>query len=374
MGAAGSRLVLADDLEGRLRRVLDRGSLDLCPLAGIFRGAAPEDIQSIVRRRPAGVFSRRLWFLYEWLTGRTLDVPAAGGRLRFVPVLDPERQVALRVGAPSGRHRVIDNLPGTRRFCPMVRWTPSLRTAVERRHGVRIQAVIASSSPDRRAAVAARLQRSEAEASFDLAGAEPPDLRIARWAEAIGQAGARVLTLVELLRLQRIVCAGAPPARLGIRSGASRPSDVEDRLSGHAGAAPGDLEDLVGGLIDFAERAVSAAVDPVIAAAALAFGFWRIRPFACGNAHLHRWLAHHIFDITGYTPPGFALPIGVAMVRRLEEYRDVCRYAPGGAADDHRFVDMTRHAEFLYRCLEDDVELDIHQRPEIAVVRPQMSD
>jgi len=307
-----------------------------------------------VRRKPTGVFARRLWFLYEWLTGHKLDVPEPGGRLLFVPVLDPARHVALKVGAPSGRHRVIDNLPGTRRFCPTIRWTRALRTASAKPWDARVHRAIGATSPDRRPAVAEWLQRSEAESSFVLAGEAPPAPVMARWAHAIGEAGARVLTLDELLRVQRVVCDRAPSARLGLRPGAPLSSrGIEDRPVGHAGARAEDLDDLVGGLIDFAERAVRGAVDPVVAAAALAFGFLHIRPFARGNGHLHRWLVHHTFDAAGCTPPGFVLPIGTAMVRRLEAYRDVCRDAPCETADGYCFVDMTPHAEFLYGCLED---------------------
>jgi hypothetical protein len=69
--------------------------------------------------------------LFEWLTARTLDVPDPG-KVRSVLVVDPEQQIALESGTPSPRHKVVDNLPGTRRFCPMVRWTPALRAAAAR--------------------------------------------------------------------------------------------------------------------------------------------------------------------------------------------------------------------------------------------------
>ena len=138
------------------------------------------------------------------------------------------------------------------------------------------------------------------------------------------------------------------------------------------GARAEDLDGLVGGVIDYAERAVCGAVDPVIAAAAAAFGFAYIRPFVTGNGHLHRWLVHHTLDASGYTLPGFVLPIGTGMVRRLEEYRGVFRPYPSSRrepADTYRFGDMTRHAEFLYRCLEDSVETDLHNGASLAAVR-----
>ena len=294
-----------------LRFALDGDGVDLRMLAAIVRVTAADDIASIVRRKPIGVFARRLWYLYEWLTHQKLDVPEAAGRLRFVPVLDPARHVALKAGTPSGRHRVIDNLPGTRRFCPMVRWTPALRAASAKGWDVRARAVIDSTPPDRRPSLATWLQRSDAGSSFVLAGEETSARRTAIWADAIGQAGARVLTLDELLRLQRVAYGDRPSVVLGLRRGPG----------GDGGARARDLESLVGGVIDYAERAVNGAVDPVIAAAALASGFASIRPFVTGNGHLHRWLVHHTFDAAGYMPPGFVLPISTAMVRRLEEYR-----------------------------------------------------
>jgi hypothetical protein len=161
-----------------------------------------------------------------------------------------------------------------------------------------------------------------------------------------------------------VVCDGAPPQRLGLRSGACAwPPDIEDRLAGHTGARAEELDGLVGGVIDYAERALCGAVDPVIAAAALAFGFGHIRPFGTGNGHLHRWLVHHALDAGGYTPPGFVVPISTAMIRRLEAYRDVSRYPQRETADAYRFADMTRQAEFLYTCLEDSVETDLANAP-----------
>ena len=112
-----------DILERNLRFALDGEGVDLSMLAPLVRAADPHQIAAIVRRRTTGVFARRLWYLYEWMTGRKLDVPESEGRLQFALVVDPSRQLALKIGTPSGRHRVIDNLPGTPRFCPCLLYT-----------------------------------------------------------------------------------------------------------------------------------------------------------------------------------------------------------------------------------------------------------
>ena len=225
----------------------------------------------------------------------------------------------------------------------MVRWTAALRAASAKGWDVRAREMIASTHPARRPWVATWLQRSDAGCSFVLAGEEATARRTASWADAIGQAGARVLTVDELLRLQQIACGDSASAVLGLRRSASDAG----------GARPQDLSRLVDGAIDYAERAVGGAVDPVMAAAALAFGFASVRPFVAANGHLHRWLVHHTFDAAGYTLPGFVLPISAAIVRRVAEYRDLVRphlSSRREPADTYRFPDMTRQAEFLYRC------------------------
>jgi hypothetical protein len=76
--------------------------------------------------KPESSYARRAGFLYEWLTGERLvvEVPA---KTRFVPALDETLQFGLGGGARDTRFRVIDNLPGSRDFCPLVRKTPYLQ-------------------------------------------------------------------------------------------------------------------------------------------------------------------------------------------------------------------------------------------------------
>ena len=106
-------------LEGQIVFAMKWEGVDLGILAALFKVIEPHEIAELVRTTPTGSFARRTWFLYEWLTGRELDVPDPG-KVRLVNVIDTEQQVALQKGTTSPRHKVIDNLPGTRRFCPMM--------------------------------------------------------------------------------------------------------------------------------------------------------------------------------------------------------------------------------------------------------------
>ena len=74
--------------------------------------------------RSIGASNRRAWFLYEFLSGRSLDIPDAA-EASFTDLLDGRLYFT---AAPrlSRRHKVRDNLLGTPAFCPVIRKTQAL--------------------------------------------------------------------------------------------------------------------------------------------------------------------------------------------------------------------------------------------------------
>jgi hypothetical protein len=369
-------------LEGQLVFGVKWEGLDLGVLATLFRAVAPTDIAAIVRATPTGAFARRIWFLYEWLTGRELDVPDPG-KVRAVSVVDPTQQVGLQQGRPSPRHKVIDNLPGTRGFCPMIRWTPTLHAAVAKGLNARARDIVGRTRKDLIARAAAFLLLSDSKSSFAIEGERPSSARAARWARAIGEAGGHPITIDELERLQRLVIGDTRFVTLGLREDGgfvgTHDRDSQEPIPDHISAKPRDLRDLLASIMEYDGRAIAGGVDPVAAAAAIAFGFVYVHPFVDGNGRLHRWLIHHVLATAGYNPPGVVFPISAAILRRIDEYRSVLesysaallpliewRATHDGnvdvlndTADYYRYFDATAHAEFLYACLEQTVEQDL---------------
>ncbi|QWK81464.1 Fic family protein [Ochrobactrum sp. BTU1] len=358
--------------------------IDLQVLRFLFDAVAPAEIETIVRATPTGAFARRLWFLYEWLTGRQLDLPDPG-KVRLVSVLDPDRQYALTNGDPSPRHKVSNNLPGTPAFCPLVRKTPDLLAYSEKSLGDRAREAMGRVRPDLVARAAAFILLNDSKSSFAIEGERPSGQRAARWGQAIAQAGARPLSLAELDRLQRVVIGDARFVRLGLRNEGSFVG-VHDRetnmpVPDHVSARHEDLQSLVGGLIAFADRAARGAMDPVVAAACLAFGFVYVHPYVDGNGRLHRWLIHHALATAAYSPPGLVFPVSAAILRNIDRYRAVLeswsaallpfiewRPTASGNVDVlndtatfYRYFDATAHAAFLYACVEQTVEFDLPQ-------------
>jgi hypothetical protein len=376
------RHVQRDSMGAQIAFALKWEGVNLSVLAALFGNVEPEMIAEAVRAKPTGVYTRRLWFLYEWLTGRELDVPPPGS-VRAVPVLDPKQQFALARGTSSPRHRVIDNLPGPRSFCPLVRRTPALERYAARRFSERARAIIERTHPDLIARAAAFLLLSDSRSSFQIEGEQPSAERAQRWARAIGQAGSRSLSVEELERLQAEVVEDVRFVELGLRTRGGFVG-VHDRLTqqplpDHVSARPEDLRSLVEGMIAYARSAVAGKLDPVVAAAGLAFGFVYAHPFEDGNGRLHRWLIHHALTCAGYNPPGVVFPVSAAILREIAGYKRLLdsysepllpfiRWQPDTSgnvvvlnetADYYRYFDATAHAEFLYGCIEQTVERDL---------------
>jgi len=373
------------DVEGHLTFALKYEGLDLAILKRLFTAVPPAEIEAIVRSKPTGSYSRRIWFLYEWLLGRRLDLPdAISGS--YEPVVDQDQQWATQ-GENSPRHRVRNNLPGTPEFCPLVFKTDKLVEFVAMDIATRAREVVANVPKDVLSRTAAFLLLKDSKSSYAIEGERPPYDRIQRWGRAIGEAGRRPVDLDELLRLQAMVIGDARFVRLGLREvgGFVGEHDRDSRLPipDHISARSQDLRSLIDGMAEF-DHGAARNLDPVIAAAVLSFGFVYAHPFEDGNGRIHRYLMHHVLAQRGFNPAGVVFPISASILARIDEYRAVledysARLLPtveweptadgnvnvlNDTADFYRFFDATPHAEFLYSCVKQTVEEDLPRETE----------
>jgi hypothetical protein len=367
-------------LAGHLTFALKYEGLDLALLKRLFLSTGPAAIEELVRDKPTGSYARRIWFLYEWLTGTKLDLPDAQTG-RYVPVVDPDLQWAGE-GETASRYRVKNNLPGTPEFCPLVLRTKTLEHFIGLDLPKRAQDIVSDVPRDVLARTAAFLLLKDSRSSYAIEGERPPHDRIQRWGRAIGEAGRQPLDREELLRLQRIVLGDARFVKLGFRNedGFVGEHDRETRmpLPNHISAKPEDLPSLVNGMVAF-DRGAAQSIDAVIAAAILAFSFVYIHPFEDGNGRLHRYLIHHVLAERGFNPPSVVFPVSAAILERIDQYRDVLesysqRLLPlieweptesfnvrvlNDTGDFYRFFDATPQAEFLYACVQQTIEHDL---------------
>src|SRR6266851_7280784 len=368
------------DLSAHLTFALKYEGLDLAVLRRLFEAVGSGEIESLVRATPTGSYARRIWFLYEWLTGQRLALPDAD-KGTYVPAVDPEQQWAIE-GENSPRHHVRNNLPGTPAFCPLVFRTPELERFAAMDLARTARAVIDQVPRDLLARTAAFLLLKDSKSSYAIEGERAPQDRIQRWGRAIGEAGRRPIDPDELLRLQAIVIGDARFVRLGLRQEGGfvgeHDGDSPMPLPDHISARAEDLPSLIAGMVAF-ERGRAQKLDPVIAAAVLAFGFVYVHPFEDGNGRIHRYLIHHVLAQRGFNPAGVVFPVSAAILERIHEYRAVLedyshrllplvRWEPttdgnvkvlNETADYYRFYDATPHAEFLYSCVKKTIDEDL---------------
>lgn len=372
----------ADTFEGQLTFALRYEPLDLGVLKALFQRINQEVLICWIRSEPTGRYSRRAWFLYEWLMDALLDVPDASTG-NFVEVLDSSLQYAASNPISSRRHRVHNNLPGTRDFCPLIRRTKALEKFQLQNLHEKVKDKMGGLHPDLFARASAFMLLKDSRASFVIEGERPSKSRVERWGRALGQAGLYPLTETELLRLQSIVIEDHRFVKLGLRQQGGF-IGVHDRstmlpLPDHISARWEDLPILMEGLLSTYDFLKKQGGDSVLLATIIAFGFVFIHPFEDGNGRLHRYLIHHVLVELGFSPKGVVFPVSAVILERIDAYREILEaysrprldYIEWKATADgnvevlndtidlYRYFDATRQAEFLYGCVQQTIEVTL---------------
>ncbi|MCK5028132.1 MAG: Fic family protein [Bacteroidales bacterium] len=333
----------------------------------------------LVDIEPTGQYSRRIWFLIEWLTGTPLPGKKDLSKKSYVPLLNDKIQFVVK-GIKSPRHLIINNLPGTPDFCPLIRKTPKLEQYISENLAQQKNTFLKEIHKDILQRASAFLLLKDSKASFSIEGESPKNQRAVRWGQAIGQAGVNDLSKEELLRLQQIVIANSRFVDMGFRQKGGFVGE-HDRTTGepipdHISASWKDLDQLIGGLIAASKLLVESETDAVIAAAIIAFGFVFIHPFEDGNGRIHRYLIHHVLAKKQFSQQGIIFPVSASILDHIDDYRKILEsyshplldYIEWKETKDHnvevlnktldyyRFFDATKQAEFLYECVQDTIE------------------
>ena len=169
------------------------------------------------RLEPLGVFSRKIWFLYEWLLQSQLPIQDLK-TVNYAALINEKMQYANPYSTNSNRHRIKNNLPGTVNFCPLIFKTAKLEKYISDDLALKSNLFIKEIHKDILLRTSAFLLLKDSKASFTIEGENPTQNRAARWGRAIGQAGNKPLSKEELLRLQQIVIEDTRFVKMGYRS------------------------------------------------------------------------------------------------------------------------------------------------------------
>jgi hypothetical protein len=394
----GDRQVLAvepsydpgEALAAHLQFALRYEGINLELLALLFQRTGRQEINEWLGESPTSAYARRAGFLYEWLTGSRL-APQVPARTRYVSVLDTDLQFGPGDGPRDTRYRVINNLPGTPSFCPLVRKTDFLKQMVRKDLRSRTQETLASYDNELLRRAASFLYLKETHSSFEVEREKPAPERAQRFVDLLQQAETgQPLTESRLVELQNAVV----DPRFHEFTWRSRQNWVGTDLGYRKKVAfvpprPEDVPALMSGLLELAALArrwgqpdsdPDATMDAVVLAAAISFGFVFIHPFMDGNGRIHRYLIHEVLANAGFTPRGIILPVSAVILAHMDEYTAALESfsrpmlartqfvpdAPDAVATGNdelyfRFFDATEQAEFLYQVLERTITEDLRK-------------
>lgn len=368
-----------DSLYGHLVFAIKYEGINLLFFRKLFGAVEPSLIQELVKNEPLSQYSRRIWFLYEWLMLEKLNVKDLE-KGNYVPMLNPDLQYALNGGINSSRHRIRNNLPGSLNFCPLIFRSPVLDDYIKKDLAVKTAGMIEKIHKDILLRTSAFLLLSDSRASFNIEGETPDPSRANRWGKAIGQAGSHALSKNELLRLQQTVIESDRFINMGFRTEGGFIGE-HDRNTGepvpdHISARWQDIDLLINGLLETNDLLEKNKFHPVLAAACVAFGFVFIHPFVDGNGRIHRYLIHHLLARMNFTPQGIIFPVSSAILERIADYRKVLEsYSQpvleliewkktennnievlNDTVDYYRYFDATPFAEFIFMCIEQTID------------------
>ena len=370
-----------DTLGDHLEFALKYDGTNLAILASLFQEVGEEEILEYVRSKPTGKYARRLWYLYEFLTGKTLPLDDVK-QGNYIDLLEPDEYYTITPARQVRRQRINDNLLGDRRFCPTVRRTDTLRDFEAADLPARCREVVSAYSPELLRRALGYLYSKETKSSFEIEHIKPTSTRTERFVTLLQLAEQE--DFCEKLRLIELQNRIVEPR---FRDCAYRKSQnyvgetvawQRERIH-FVGPKPEDLADLMDGLVAAHKRMEASGVSAVIHAAVIAYGFVFLHPFEDGNGRIHRFLIHNILARRGFTPQRVMFPISASMLKNPADYdasleafsRRLMPLVEYSLDEEghmivhndtvrwYRYIDMTPQVEALFRFIKQTIDTEL---------------
>lgn len=354
--------------------------VDVGVLRATFEKIDLETIAEWVRGENTGIYTRRIWYLYELLTGKILDVPDVPPT-GYVDLLNPKFQFTGK-SVQIRRQRVNDNLLGNRDYCPMIRRTDAIERFIAEELDKEAKKIVEETDPIILARAVSYLYTRETKSSFAIEGETPGKNRSERFIAALAHAADFNASDKEnFIELQNKIV----DPRFAAKDWRDVQNFVGQTMRDYSEQIhfvcpkPEDVPGLIRGWMQLVERLQNSNVDAVAAAAAMSFGFVFIHPFEDGNGRIHRFLIHHELARSGFAPQNFVFPVSAVMLRERADYDRVLEsyskttlefieyelnergemMVENETAHLYRYWDATAFVEFLYHCVSETIRRDL---------------
>lgn len=354
--------------------------INLSILSQVFIHLGMKEITTYIQEHPTGKMTRKIWFLYEFLTQNTLEITDCKNG-PYHELVDTKLYYTTP-NKPSKRHRIHNNLLGNIDFCPIVRKT-TLLEKFESLHLDKIAMHIVNEyDPSILSRAAYYLYTKETLSSNKIEQEQSNVTKIERYIKLITSISSYpTLDKTTLLTLQNALV----DTRFQDHDYRTTQNYVGEIVHNFQpkihfiSPKPKDVPSLMNGLLACLEHHLDfntlehSQIPPVIIAAMIAFGFVFIHPFEDGNGRIHRYLIHYILLHTKFTPQDLIFPISATILANLQSYDKALEMFSvpllnvienynltdeGNLTVEqdtkylYQYIDYTQLAEYLFACIE----------------------
>jgi len=345
-----------NNLTGHLLFALKHENLNLAILKTLFRCCDVHALEQWIGDVPQGIHTRRLWFFYEWLTGKRLNLADADTKFRYIDALD-EKCYYTAKKIKVARYKVRNNMPGVADFCWLIRKTPAMKAFDAKDLHQQMRNAYADHAMVGRAE--AFLLTKDSQKSFEIEQ-ETFNHRGVRWMKTVRAFINSPLDAAKLFEMQKQLVSTADKGWrkdfgwIGDRLPDATP--LPEHISAHPNSVPALMEGWLEAYRLMFER------HPVAAATALAYSFVIIHPFSDGNGRIHRFILQQLGKV----------PVSSELLENIDRYiaslkklsapilhrsdwvvtADYNIKLSNDTNELYRYADATEQAEFIYACIE----------------------
>jgi len=313
---------LEESIMAHLEFALKYDDLNLDFMQALFKRTEIKEIIDHIKNNPSGKYSRKIGYIYEWLTRTQLDFePEASGN--YIDLIDSDKYITGSIHK-NNRWRINDNLLGVPDFCPIIRRSAAIEEYLKIDFQKEIENLKAEFSPEIFNRATQYLYRKETKSSYEIESEKPTPDRINRFVNLLYEAGkepaSEVLEEKNLTKLQNAIV-DPRYKQEGYRDFQNYIGQSNYRLEEiyhYICPPPKMVVPMMSGLALTEQK--TRAVSPVIRAAIISFGFVFIHPFLDGNGRIHRFLIHDILIRDGLVGKDVIIPVSAHVVSNMQEY------------------------------------------------------
>ncbi|MEO6723107.1 MAG: Fic family protein [Ferruginibacter sp.] len=317
--------VAADEPLAHLEFSLKYDDLNLDFLKAVFEYIPGDSIEVFIATAYASKYKRQIGFLYEFLTGKSINLPRAISG-NYFNLLEADKYVTGNT-VKNARWRINNNLLGSPDFCPVIRKTRQLNHLLSQDIKVKIKELKDSYPQDLFKRAINYLYNKETKSSYEIEKEQASPDRMEKFVALLTKAGnetnEEILIKDRLVKLQNEIV----DARFAASDFRNFQNYVGESLPGYNEhihyicPPPEMLSTLMTGLK--AATIKTQGIYPEIRAAFISFGFVFIHPFEDGNGRLHRFLMHDLLVHDKVVPQGLIIPVSAHMLSNIKDYDNI---------------------------------------------------